>query len=71
VENLNPIKVISFGNGNNDVEMLKKSRVGVAVIKEEGCSSGAITASDLVVKEIKDGIELLLKPLHLKASLRF
>jgi soluble P-type ATPase len=41
------------------------------VIKEEGCSSGAITASDLVVKEIKDGIELLLKPLHLKAGLRY
>ncbi len=71
VENLNPIKVISFGNGNNDVEMLKKSRVGVAVIKEEGCSTKTLEAADLVVKDITDGLQLLLQPLRLKAGLRY
>jgi len=71
VDKLDASKVISFGNGNNDVEMLKNSRIGIAVIKEEGCSTKAFTTADLVVKEIKDGIELLLNPLRLKASLRF
>ena len=71
VEELNTSKVISFGNGNNDVEMLKKSRVGVAVIKEEGCSTKTLEAADLVVKDITDGLQLLLQPLRLKAGLRY
>ena len=71
IEKLNASKVISFGNGNNDVGMLKNSRVGIAVIKDEGCSTKAINAADLVVKEINDGIGLLLNPLRLKAGLRY
>jgi len=71
VEELNTSKVISYGNGNNDAEMLKKSRVGVAVIKEEGCSTKTLEAADLVVKDITDGLQLLLQPLRLKAGLRY
>ena len=71
VEELNTSKVISYGNGNNDVEMLKISRVGIAVIKEEGCSTSALEAADLVVKDITNGIQLLLQPLRLKAGLRY
>ena len=52
VDKLNASKVISFGNGNNDVGMLKKSRIGIAVIEEEGCSTKVFTTADLVVKEI-------------------
>ncbi len=71
VEELNTSKVISYGNGNNDMEMLKISRVGIAVIKEEGCSTRALEAADLVVKDITNGIQLLLQPLRLKAGLRY
>lgn len=71
VEKLGAQQVIAFGNGNNDVLMLKKARVGVAVIKEEGCSIKAISAADVVVNNIDQGIQLLLNPLRLKASLRF
>ena len=71
VEKLGVQQVIAFGNGNNDVLMLKKTHIGIAVFGEEGCSSGAITAADLVVKDITDGIQLLLHPLRLKASMRF
>lgn len=71
VKKLGTSKVISFGNGNNDVGMLKYARIGIAVIKEEGCSIKAINAADLVVKEIEDGIDLLLNPLRLKAGLRY
>lgn len=71
VKKLGSSKVITFGNGNNDVGMFKSSRIGIAVIKEEGCSARAINAADLVVREINDGIELLLNSLRLKAGLRF
>jgi len=71
VEKLGAKQAIAFGNGNNDVLMLKKVRVGVAVIKEEGCSRDAISAADVVVNDIDQGIQLLLNPLRLKASLRF
>jgi P-type E1-E2 ATPase len=68
---LDESKVVAFGNGNNDVEMLRNCRVGIAVIGEEGCSRRALEASDLIVKDIKDGIQLLLQPLRLKAGLRY
>ena len=71
VKKLDSEKVISFGNGNNDVGMLKISRIGIAVIKEEGCSTKACSAADLVVKEIEDGMDLLLNPMRLKAGLRY
>jgi P-type E1-E2 ATPase len=71
VKELDESKVVAFGNGNNDVEMLRNCRVGIAVIGEEGCSRRALEAADLVVKDIKDGIELLLQPLRLKAGLRY
>jgi len=71
VKKLDASRVISFGNGNNDVGMLKCSCIGIAVIKEEGCSTKVLNAADLVVKDIKDGIKLLLNPLRLKASLRY
>jgi soluble P-type ATPase len=71
VKKLNSALVVSFGNGNNDVEMLKISRVGIAVIMAEGCSRKAIESADLVVNGISNGIELLLNPLRLKAGLRF
>jgi P-type E1-E2 ATPase len=48
VEKLDASKVISFGNGNNDVGMLKNSRIGIAVIREEGCSTRALNAADLL-----------------------
>jgi soluble P-type ATPase len=71
VENLGSQRMIAFGNGNNDLLMLKIVRIGVAVIGNEGCSSDAISAADVVVNNIDQGIQLLLNPLRLKASLRF
>lgn len=71
VQNLGASGVISFGNGRNDVLMLQESRIGVVIIKEEGCSGKALESADLVVKDITDGLQLLLQPLRLKAGLRF
>ncbi len=62
---------IAFGNGNNDRRMLKTAKVGIAVSEGEGCAVDAITSADIHVRSILDGLDLLLNPKRLKATLRF
>lgn len=71
IKQLGPDKVIAFGNGNNDRRMLRAARIGVAVILEEGAAGDAVRSADIVVKSIIDGLDLLLSPKRLKATLRF
>uniref|UniRef100_A0A7V6CDT1 ATPase P n=1 Tax=Thermodesulfobacterium geofontis TaxID=1295609 RepID=A0A7V6CDT1_9BACT len=71
VKALGAEQVIAFGNGNNDRSMLKVARIGVAVLLEEGCSVEALSSANILVKSILDGLDLLLNPLRLKATLRF
>lgn len=71
LKKLGPELVIAFGNGNNDRRMLKIARIGVAVMLDEGCSLDAIKGADIVVKSIIDGLDLLLNPKRVKATLRF
>ncbi|MFN3740784.1 MAG: HAD family hydrolase [Thermodesulfovibrionales bacterium] len=71
VKKLGPELVIAFGNGNNDRRMLKTAKIGVAVMLDEGCSMDALSSADIVVKSIIDGLDLLLNPKRLKATLRF
>jgi soluble P-type ATPase len=63
-------KVVAFGNGNNDVGMLKAARVGIAVCLKEGCSSESIKASEILVRSPIDAIDLFLFPKRLIATLR-
>ncbi len=71
VRELGPEKVVAFGNGNNDRNMLKIARVGIAVSEGEGCAVDAIMAADVHVTSAKRGLDLLLNTNRLKASLRF
>jgi len=71
VKKLGTENVISFGNGNNDRLMLKAAKIGVAVCLNEGCAADAVKSADILVSSIKDGLDLLLNPLRLKATLRF
>lgn len=71
VEGLGAVRVAAFGNGNNDRGMLKAARVGIAVTEGEGCATDAIMAADIHVAGAKSGLDLLLNPKRLKASLRF
>jgi len=71
VRSLGAEKVIAFGNGNNDRRMLRVARIGVCVLLDEGCSVEALTSAKILVKSINDGLDLLLNPLRLKATLRF
>ncbi len=64
-------RVAAFGNGNNDRRMLKAARIGIAVIEGEGCALDAIMAADIHVRSAVEGLDLLLNPKRLKATLRF
>jgi soluble P-type ATPase len=61
---------VCLGNGRNDVLMLKNAALGIAVIQAEGAAIEAILAADAVVPGILDGLDLLIRPLRLKATLR-
>lgn len=70
VEQLGPATVIAFGNGANDVDMLRLAAVGVVVITAEGAASAALQAADVVVPGPLNAIDLVLKPKRLVATLR-
>lgn len=70
VEEIGSDLTVAIGNGMNDVEMFKVSSLSIAVIGREGCSVKALAEADIVVNDILDAIELLLKPERIVATLR-
>ncbi len=71
VEKLRATSVVAFGNGNNDRKMLRVARIGIAVTGGEGCAVDILMAGDVNVTSILDGLDLLLNPKRLKATLRY
>ena len=71
VAKLGAENVVAFGNGNNDRRMLKTARIGIAVSEGEGCAVDAIMAANIHVRSAAEGLDLLLNPKRLKATLRF
>jgi soluble P-type ATPase len=71
VAKLGAENVVAFGNGNNDRRMLKAARIGIAVSEGEGCAVDAIIAAKIHVRSAVEGLDLLLNPKRLKATLRF
>jgi soluble P-type ATPase len=67
---LGPEKTISMGNGRNDMLVLKKSVLGIGIIKSEGCYSGVISASDLLYTDVLNALDCLIYPERLIAALR-
>ncbi|KUJ95362.1 MAG: hypothetical protein XD41_1640 [Desulfonauticus sp. 38_4375] len=70
IEKIGREKCVCFGNGANDCLMLEKSALGIAVLQKEGLCSSLLFTSKIVVSNILDGLELLLNPLRLVATLR-
>ncbi|HCF84786.1 MAG TPA: hypothetical protein DEV72_06265 [Ktedonobacter sp.] len=70
VERLGPTSVIAFGNGMNDVGMLRLAAIGVAVLAGEGVAIGALQAADVLALGPVDAIDLVLNPKRLVATLR-
>ena len=70
VQQLGPAHVVAFGNGMNDVGMLRLAAIGVAVLAGEGVAVGALQAADGLALGPIDAIELVLNPKRLVATLR-
>jgi P-type E1-E2 ATPase len=70
VRQLGPEHVMAIGNGRNDVQMIRAAAIGVAVIGPEGAAGELVAAADVVVRDIRDALDLPGKPLKLKATLR-
>lgn len=70
VQRLGSRETVSIGNGSNDVSMLKESALGICVAGREGMSVEVIMNSDLMVSDINDALDLLLKTDRLIATLR-
>ncbi len=65
-----PLRAVTIGNGRNDAGMLADATLGIAIIGPEGASPEAVSAGDVVVMDINDGLDLLIHPNRLKATLR-
>ena len=70
VRTLGPRQVVAMGNGANDVLMLQEAALGIAVLGPEGLCADALRASDVVVADPCAGLDLLLHPARLVATLR-
>jgi len=67
---LNADRVVTIGNGANDRLMLKAAQLGIAVVEGEGCAIDAVLNADILVRNIHDGLSLLLNPLRIAATLK-
>jgi P-type E1-E2 ATPase len=70
VERLGAGGVAAVGNGANDAQMLSQAALGIAVIGREGAAGETLRQATVVVADIRDAFELLLRPKRLIATLR-
>ncbi len=70
VRRLGPLSCAAIGNGRNDVLMLKEAALGIAVLGPEGMAPELIEPADVLVADINAGLDLLLAPKRLVATLR-
>lgn len=70
LESLGPATTLACGNGANDRIMLERAVLGVGVLLDEGMAVSALTAADILIKDILDLFGLLENPGRLVACLR-
>jgi soluble P-type ATPase len=58
-----------IGNGLDDVRIMEQAGLGMCVIGKEGSSAEAMAKADLVVNNVLDALDFLLKPLRQRATL--
>ena len=62
-------KTVAIGNGLDDAAMIEEAGLGICIMGKEGTSGEAMKMADVVVTNILDGLDFLLKPLRQKATL--
>lgn len=70
VETVGSKHVIAIGNGRNDVAMLDRAELAIAVIGPEGAAAELLRVADIVVCDINDALDMILNPTRIKATLR-
>ena len=70
VDRLGADRAVCIGNGRNDVMMLKKAALGIAVVQDEGAATSAILSADVVATDILSALDLLTNHMRLTATLR-
>jgi P-type E1-E2 ATPase len=70
VETLGAGQVVAIGNGANDMGMLRRAALGMAVLGPEALARDCLMAADVIVPSITVGLDLLLYPRRLAATLR-
>jgi soluble P-type ATPase len=63
-------QTVVLGNGANDALMLGEAGLGICVMQGEGTALKALLASDVLVRSAEEGLDLLLHPARLVATLR-
>ena len=58
-----------IGNGLDDVRIMEQAGLGMCVIGKEGSSAEAMAKANLVVNNVLDALDFLLKPLRQRATL--
>jgi soluble P-type ATPase len=69
LQRLGPHQTAVIGNGFDDVQIMEQAGLGMCVIGKEGSSAEAMAKADLVVTNVLDALDFLLKPLRQKATL--
>lgn len=61
---------VCIGNGRNDHLMLRPAALAIAVVQQEGAWTDTLASAQVIVREIRDALDLLLYPQRLIATLR-
>ncbi len=70
IEELGPDEVVAIGNGANDSAMLGRAGLGIVIVGPEGAAVESLLKARIAVPDIRTGLELLLYPKRLIATLR-
>lgn len=70
VEKLGPENTITVGNGRNDFLMFEISILSICVIGKEGCCTKSMMASDIIVNNPMEALDLLLNNDRIVATMR-
>ena len=70
VQRLGPHSVACIGNGRNDRRMMEAAALSIAVIQGEGAAPQTVYLADVVARDVRDALQLLLNPLRLSATLK-
>ena len=62
-------RTVAIGNGQEDASMIEEAALAICVIGKEGASGGALRKADVIVTDILDALDFLLKPLRHQATL--